>query len=390
MSDNFDKTSKIGDTLDYYNDEMSRKAVGKLFNERAADKGRASAEKSDKKRTVGRSVPQDDKDDSEDNVKNLDKLYNFSLYRKKSNKEKSWEVFAEDNEDAKKSKTSKVVKKRFTENPVETTLKDSRNYKERGTNRTEAFSDFPGGREPAETFKDSEKSKIDASDAHATGPETPKAPALTRTIVPARMTAPSARARLNHDETSAREGDVLKTPRFLKTIYDSNGFRRKDEVDFLDDSEKTDVTPAFIKKSAAVVCAVTAVAIIVALAVRVASVGAELSAARVKITELNVLEEKNSQLTMENESLYAQVSSLTDQLGNPAFENESETRPVTAGSESVLSESLGTKLYVVQPGDTLSAISRKYYGVTTEVKKIQDANNMTSPDLQIGDEIIIP
>jgi len=52
-----------------------------------------------------------------------------------------------------------------------------------------------------------------------------------------------------------------------------------------------------------------------------------------------------------------------------------------------------TTEYVVKSGDTLGAISYKFYGVSTpeKIQKIQDANKMSSPDdLQINQKLVIP
>ena len=53
----------------------------------------------------------------------------------------------------------------------------------------------------------------------------------------------------------------------------------------------------------------------------------------------------------------------------------------------------GSKTYIVQPGDTLAAISRKFYKTSTRWKDIQDANFYSlsgKPTIKPGQEIIIP
>lgn len=53
----------------------------------------------------------------------------------------------------------------------------------------------------------------------------------------------------------------------------------------------------------------------------------------------------------------------------------------------------GTRTYVVQPGDSLASISRKFYGSKTRSKDIQDANMNSVPDerkLKPGITLIIP
>jgi nucleoid-associated protein YgaU len=51
----------------------------------------------------------------------------------------------------------------------------------------------------------------------------------------------------------------------------------------------------------------------------------------------------------------------------------------------------GKKIYVVQPGDTLSGISSKVYGTMRHAEKIREANNIEDPDtLWIGKKLVIP
>lgn len=53
----------------------------------------------------------------------------------------------------------------------------------------------------------------------------------------------------------------------------------------------------------------------------------------------------------------------------------------------------GSKTYIVQPGDTLASISRKFYKTSTRWKDIQDANFYSlsgQPTIKPGQEIIIP
>lgn len=53
----------------------------------------------------------------------------------------------------------------------------------------------------------------------------------------------------------------------------------------------------------------------------------------------------------------------------------------------------GSRTYVVQKGDTLSSISKKFYGDTSKWKRIQDANKARVPNankLKVGTKLIIP
>ncbi len=71
-----------------------------------------------------------------------------------------------------------------------------------------------------------------------------------------------------------------------------------------------------------------------------------------------------------------------------------ETVPATAPAPATAtSASSGSQTYVVQSGDTLERIARRFYGSgsPTLISKIQRANDMRNPDsLQIGQKLVIP
>jgi len=47
--------------------------------------------------------------------------------------------------------------------------------------------------------------------------------------------------------------------------------------------------------------------------------------------------------------------------------------------------------YTVQPGDTLSKISKQYYGDANKYPKIAKANNLEDPDkIKVGQRLVIP
>jgi nucleoid-associated protein YgaU len=67
-----------------------------------------------------------------------------------------------------------------------------------------------------------------------------------------------------------------------------------------------------------------------------------------------------------------------------------EPRPAapTAGAAKAPSAS---KTYVVKKGDTLSEIAQKFYGDSSQWKKIQRANNIKDPKvLRVGQKLVIP
>jgi nucleoid-associated protein YgaU len=64
--------------------------------------------------------------------------------------------------------------------------------------------------------------------------------------------------------------------------------------------------------------------------------------------------------------------------------------PASAPASSASSR---TQMYTVKPGDTLSKISKQFYGNTNEYMKIFNANKdkLKDPDqIQVGQELKIP
>ena len=88
-------------------------------------------------------------------------------------------------------------------------------------------------------------------------------------------------------------------------------------------------------------------------------------------------------------NLWKHGNTKTEKVVTPQISvTPSETQITGTGTENFKQEK-----YTVQSGDTLEAISYKYYGSRDpqKIQLIQNANNMTSPDqIAIGQEINIP
>ncbi len=88
-------------------------------------------------------------------------------------------------------------------------------------------------------------------------------------------------------------------------------------------------------------------------------------------------------------------------MGAPSKDNMSDldlwkkanTKPNVNVAPTEAANSLKTTEYVVKGGDTLGAISYKYYGIASPAKisRIQTVNKLKTPDdLQIGQKLVIP
>ncbi|MCX7955758.1 MAG: LysM peptidoglycan-binding domain-containing protein [Patescibacteria group bacterium] len=66
-------------------------------------------------------------------------------------------------------------------------------------------------------------------------------------------------------------------------------------------------------------------------------------------------------------------------------------RQLTKGETSSAQANFNKTKYIVQPGDSLSIISLKFYGSLYAWPKILEANKLISPDnIEVGTELIIP
>jgi LysM repeat protein len=116
----------------------------------------------------------------------------------------------------------------------------------------------------------------------------------------------------------------------------------------------------------------------------------------------------NEQLQIDLDSAYAQINTLEEQLaqrlttGNPGGSGiiteptTPEDGPISPPGGDPLANPVPTvpaaQTYKVVSGDTLSKIAKNFYGSASEdnIKKIQEANNITGTVIQVNQELLIP
>lgn len=70
---------------------------------------------------------------------------------------------------------------------------------------------------------------------------------------------------------------------------------------------------------------------------------------------------------------------------------DSNENEVAASTTSETGKGLGAKTYTVKAGDTLSKISKEFYGDANKYMDIAKANNIDNPDkINVGQELVIP
>ncbi len=121
----------------------------------------------------------------------------------------------------------------------------------------------------------------------------------------------------------------------------------------------------------------------------------ELSAANAELVEVN---NKVNELQIDVD-YYKNLYQNTAE-GKAALEAEKKAEQQSAeqgntpnaetSSESSETPAASGTTYTVQSGDTLSSISKKVYGTSSEYQKIKDANKLTSDNVSIGQVLIIP
>lgn len=80
----------------------------------------------------------------------------------------------------------------------------------------------------------------------------------------------------------------------------------------------------------------------------------------------------------------------TEHLKNQAWDEIKKVDANFSDLQHEISVGSGT-MYVVKSGDTLSKISKNYYGNPNEYNKIAQANNISNPDkIQVGQQLRIP
>ena len=92
----------------------------------------------------------------------------------------------------------------------------------------------------------------------------------------------------------------------------------------------------------------------------------------------------------ENNKAVLTAIAPTEYLKNRAWEEIKKVDPNFADLQHTITIGSGT-LYVVKSGDSLSKISKSFYGNPNEYTKITQANNIPNPDkIQIGQQLKIP
>ena len=353
-SERSQKAVDFGNTLDYYNDDMSRRAVGKLF-EGAGPKpeGAEPPERNEMEDTgivkgferAGR-APAGDADDASD------KQYTFSLYRKKEKRQdSSWGAYSRSGEE---------------DNP-----KPIRAAQIQGRLEQNRF-------EPAEPTHSSDQTNTDTPNRE-----------YTKIERPARAPYQSA-AKGSQRGQETRRTKAVRPPSYYNTEPDD------DFEDYDDYPKRLNLTPRTIVAAASAFAAIVIMAVLIFM---LNAANGRLAEADDLVASYEALERTNGVLKMDLEAAQAEIDSLTVRLndaegqlyalnppemvdqGGPGGENA----PDGGGTPPA-----GGTTHVVQSGETLGAIAQQHYGNASLFALIQQANGLTGSNISVGQTLVIP
>jgi len=93
---------------------------------------------------------------------------------------------------------------------------------------------------------------------------------------------------------------------------------------------------------------------------------------------------------VENNKVVLNASAPTEYLKDRAWDEIKKVDPNFSDLQHNINVISGT-MYVVKSGDSLSKISKSFYGNPNEYNKIAQANNISNPDkIQAGQQLKIP
>jgi nucleoid-associated protein YgaU len=96
-------------------------------------------------------------------------------------------------------------------------------------------------------------------------------------------------------------------------------------------------------------------------------------------------------LNLEGNQLYLKATATSEASKNRIWDSIKKVDPNFADLKHDIQFSQTDQTYTVQSGDSLSKISKQFYGDATKFKKIADANKLEDPDkIKAGQQLIIP
>lgn len=94
---------------------------------------------------------------------------------------------------------------------------------------------------------------------------------------------------------------------------------------------------------------------------------------------------------LQGDKLHIKATVDSEPSKNRIWDAIKSVDPTFSDLQHEISARQGEQIYVVKPGDSLSKISKHFYGDANQYMKIAKANNIPDPDkIKIGQQITIP
>jgi nucleoid-associated protein YgaU len=96
-------------------------------------------------------------------------------------------------------------------------------------------------------------------------------------------------------------------------------------------------------------------------------------------------------LNLDGNQLFLKATVVSEASKNRVWDAIKMVDPKFADLKHDIEVRQGAQTYTVRPGDTLSKISRDFYGDANKYPQIAKANNLDNPDqIKVGQQLLIP
>ena len=109
---------------------------------------------------------------------------------------------------------------------------------------------------------------------------------------------------------------------------------------------------------------------------------------------LNTMQREGAELqnlNLDGNQLFLKATAVSEASKNRIWDAIKQVDPNFADLKHDIEVRQGNQTYTVQPGDTLSKISKRFYGDPNKYPQIAKANNLENPDqIKAGQQLLIP
>lgn len=109
---------------------------------------------------------------------------------------------------------------------------------------------------------------------------------------------------------------------------------------------------------------------------------------------LDTIQKEGAELqnvNLDGNQLFVKATAVSEASKNRIWDAIKTVDPKFADLKHDIEVRQGNQTYTVQPGDTLSKISKRFYGDPNKYPQIAKANNLDNPDqIKAGQQLLIP